>query len=140
MKAALFSFALVLAAPVYAAAPAAPAATEAAAPTTDAAGFADALEACTAATHAAPHPFMKGFVIEHAIAGELDGACAYSQTMPGGMRMECKLSEAGRSGMAGDYREQAAGRMSGSTGSQPAWTSECEIVTKDGQRSPMGGG
>ncbi|PZO10972.1 MAG: hypothetical protein DCF27_01040 [Lysobacteraceae bacterium] len=137
MKSALFAFALVLAAPAFAAAPAA---TETAPSITDPTVFADALDACTVATHAAPHPFVRGFVIEHAIAGELDGACAYSQTMPGGMRMECKLSQAGRSGMAGEYREQAAGRMSGSSRTQPAWARECEIVTKDGNRSPMGGG
>lgn len=137
MKSVLFAFALVLAAPAFAAAPAA---AEAAKSIADPAAFADALDACTVATHAAPHPFVRGFVIEHAIAGELDGTCAYSQTMPGGMRMECKLSQAGRGGMAGEYREQAAGRMSGSTGNQPAWTSECEIVTKDGKRSRMGSG
>jgi hypothetical protein len=116
--------------------------TEAQAPATiaDPAAFADALQACTASSHTAPHPFMKGFVIEHAIAGEQDGACAYSQTMPGEMRMECKLSEAGRSGLAGEFREQAQGRMSGSTGAQPAWTGECEIVDKAGKRSPMSGG
>lgn len=106
----------------------------------DTAAFADAMEQCTASSHLAPHPFMKGFVIRHAIAGEVDGACAYSQTMPGEMRMECRLSGAGRSGLAAEFREQAQGRMSGGTGEQPAWTGECEIVTKDGRRSPMSAG
>lgn len=132
-KAAPLVLALMLAMPALAADPAT-------APAADPAAFAVALEACTAARHAAPHPFMKGFEIEHTIAGERDGACAYSQTMPGGMRMECRLSDAGRSGLATEFREQAAGRMSGGTGKQPAWTAECEIVTKDGARSPMGGG
>ena len=104
------------------------------------AAFADALEACTASTHSAPHPFMKGFVIRHSITGEQDGACAYSQTMPGDMRMECRLSDAGRNGLAGEFREQAQGRMSGGTGQQPAWTGECDIVAKDGKRTPMSGG
>ena len=134
MKSLPLMLALVLAVPA-----AASAASGAPAPVADPAGFADALESCTPATHAAPHPFMKGFVIEHAITGDQDGRCAYSQTMPGGMRMECRLSEAGRDGLAGEFREQAAGRMSGGTGSQPAWTSDCEIVSKDGKRSPMGG-
>lgn len=136
MKPALMCLALLLATPVLAADPA-PA--DGPADITDPAAFADALEACTAATHAAPHPFMKGFEIRHAITGESDGACAYSQTMPGDMRMECGLSEAGRRGLAGEFREQAQGRMSGSTGAQPAWTGECEIVAKDGKRTPMSG-
>ena len=144
MKTILPTIALCLALPALAAAPAAapaPAraaagkAAEIAAP----AAFADALEACTVSRHAAPHPFMRTFTIEHAIAGERDGACAYSQTMPGEMRMECRLSKAGRSDLAGDLREQAQGRMSGGTGRQPAWSSQCEIVTKDGKRSPIGG-
>ncbi len=86
------------------------------------------------------HPFMRGFTIVHTITGEAGGGCAYSQTMPGDMRMECQLSESGRSGLAGEFREQAKGRMSGSTSAQPAWTSECEIVGKDGKRTPMSGG
>lgn len=139
MKPALILFALVLAAPALASEPT-PAATAAAPAITDPAGFADALEGCTAATHSAPHPFMPSFTIEHTITGEAGGGCAYSQTMPGEMRMECRLSESGRSGLAGEFREQAQGRMSGSTGAQPAWTSECEIVGKDGKRTPMSGG
>ena len=131
----LYILALVVALPAGAAASSEP--TPVAIP--DPAGFASALEACSLATHAGPHPFMKGFVIEHAITGTRDGTCAYSQTMPGGMRMECQLSEAGRAGLAAEFREQAAGRMSGSTSNPPAWTGECEIVGKDGKRTPMGG-
>jgi hypothetical protein len=131
MKLALVSIALLLAMPARAAEPAV-------AEIADPATFADALEGCTASTHAAPHPFMKGFVIQHVITGEKDDACAYSQTMPGDMRMECRLSEAGRRGLAGEFREQAQGRMSGGTGEQPAWTAECEIVGKDDRRTPMG--
>ncbi len=131
MKPALLAIALLLTLPVRAADPAA-------AQITDADSFAEALEACMPSSHAAPHPFMKGFVIQHVIAGEKDDACVYSQTMPGDMRMECRLSEAGRGGLAGEFREQAQGRMSGGTGEQPAWTSECEIVGKDGKRTPMG--
>ncbi|HQZ32650.1 MAG TPA: hypothetical protein PLG89_12415 [Arenimonas sp.] len=139
MKPALMLFALVFAAPVTASGPGADE-SRAAAAIADPAAFAEALEGCIAASHSAPHPFMKGFTIEHAITGEADGACAYSQTMPGDMRMECRLTEAGRSGLAGEFRQQAQGRMSGSTGAQPAWTSECEIVGKDGKRTPLSGG
>lgn len=131
MKTALLAFALVLAVPALA--------TESDAPAlSDPAEFADALEGCTLATHGAPHPFMRSFTIEHAITGGNDEACLYSQTMPGGMHMECRLSQAGRRGLATEFREQAQGRMSGGTGEQPAWTSECEIVGKDGKRTPMG--
>ena len=137
MKPRLMLLAVFLAAPALAADPAPGAEAPAIA---DAAGFADALDGCIASTHSGPHPFMKGFIIEHTITGEADGACGYSQTMPGDMRMECRLSQAGRGGLAGEFREQAQGRMSGSTGAQPAWTGECEIVTKDGKRSPMSGG
>lgn len=143
MKPALMLFALVLAAPALASEPAptpTPAAKAPAPAIADPAGFADALDACTAATHSAPHPFMKGFTIEHTITGEAGGGCAYSQTMPGDMRMECQLSASGRGGLAGEFREQAQGRMSGGTGKQPAWTGECEIVGKDGKRTPLSGG
>lgn len=139
MKPALMMLAVLMAAPALAAEPA-PASPAAAAEIADPAAFAGALEACTASSHAAPHPFMKGFTIQHSITGETDGSCGYSQTMPGDMRMECRLSDAGRSGLAGEFREQAQGRMSGSTGQQPAWTRECEIVAKDGKRTPLSGG
>lgn len=131
MKPALLVIAIVLAIP-------AGAAETAPAEIADPAAFADALDGCAPSTHAAPHPFMKGFVIQHAIAGEKDGACAYSQTMPGDMRMECGLTEAGRRDLAAEFREQAQGRMSGGTGKQPAWTAECDVVAKNGKRTPMG--
>jgi hypothetical protein len=53
--------------------------------------------------------------------------------------MACRLREEGRAGLAEEFREQAAGRMSGGTGQQKAWTRDCEIVTADGKRTPMGG-
>lgn len=102
--------------------------------------FAEALVGCRVASHQGPHPFVKGFVVDHVIAGEIAGSCAYSQTMPGQMRMECKLSIDGRAALAAEFRELAEGRMSGGTGSLPAWSRECEIVTKDGKRMPMQSG
>lgn len=113
-------------------------------PTTESAAgglaFAASLEACVVASHQSPHPFVSGFVVEHAVSG-IDGEhCGYSQTMPGGMRMECRLSESGRNALAVEFREMAAGRMSGGTGEQPAWTQECEVVTADGKRMPLGKG
>lgn len=100
--------------------------------------FAAALEACAPATHQTPHPFMRGFTIEHRITGENDGRCDYTQTMPGGMHMACRLGDAGRTALAAEFREMAAGHMSGGTGNAPAWTRDCEIVTADGKRTPMG--
>jgi len=114
--------------------------TPAAAEAADGLAFAASLEACAVASHQSPHPFVSGFVVEHTISGVEDGLCGYSQTMPGGMRMECKLGDAGRNGLAAEFREMAAGRMSGGTGEQPAWTKDCEIVTADGKRMPMGKG
>lgn len=102
--------------------------------------FAEALVGCRPAKHQGPHPFVRGFVIDHEIVGESDGACAYTQTMPGGMTMDCKLSSDGRAGLAAEFRELAEGRMSGGTGAQPGWTRDCEIVTKDGTRMPMQSG
>ena len=113
---------------------------EAAPVAADPAAFADAVAACTAATRSEPHPFVKGFVIEHAITGETEGRCDYAQTMPGGMHMSCRLGEDGRAGLAQEFRDQAAGRMSGGTSQQKAWTTDCEIVTADGKRMPMQGG
>ena len=102
--------------------------------------FADQVQACEAGTHASPHPLMRGFTIEHEVtgAGE-DGRCAYSQTMPGNMRMECRFDEANRAGFADQLREQAHGRLSGGTGQQPPWASDCEIVMADGKRQKMSG-
>lgn len=103
--------------------------------------FADRVAACEAATHQGPHPFVPGFTIEHTLAGPReDGRCAYAQTMPGGMRMECAFDEAGRQGFAEEFREQAHGRMSGGTGEQDPWTRDCELVLPDGKRQPMAGG
>ena len=99
--------------------------------------FAAALEACVPASHRSPHPFVRNFVIEHQISG-IDGeTCGYSQTMPGDMRMECKLDQAGRVGLAAEFRELAEGRMSGGTGEQPAWTGGCDVVTADGKRMKL---
>ncbi len=105
----------------------------------DLAPFAEAVASCRPASHSGPHPFMKGFTIEHTIRGEVDGACGYTQSMPGGMTMECALSDAGREGLAEEFRQQAEGRLSGGTSRQPGWTRECEIVDNAGKRSPMGG-
>lgn len=100
--------------------------------------FAERVAACEAASHQSPHPFMRDFTIEHAVTGETDGTCGYTQSMPGGMRMECALSEAGREGLAAEFREMAEGRMSGSSQEKKAWTGECEIVTADGKRLKVG--
>ena len=76
----------------------------------------------------------------HTITAETEGKCGYSQTMPGAMTMDCKLSTQGRAALATEFRELAEGRMSGGTGAQPSWTRECEIVTQDGKRMPMSPG
>lgn len=101
--------------------------------------FAEAMDTCAEASFQAPHPFARGFVIEHRIHGTTDAKCVYSQTMPGDMRMECTLSAEGQTALAKEFREQAAGNMSGSTARQPVWTSDCAIIGKDGKRTPMGG-
>lgn len=104
--------------------------------------FAASLESCTAAKAATPHPLMGSFVIEHTIDGEKDGACAYSQTMPGKMKMFCTLSAEGRQSLAADLRSMAAGEpMKGSTSAPgPVWTKECEIEMPDGKRIPAASG
>lgn len=116
------------------------AAAEESAPPLDALGFAKALDACTVATHESPHPFVRGFTIQHRIVAATTAGCEYTQSMPGGMHMTCLLSEAGRAGLADEMRRQADGKLSGSTSRSPAWSAECEIVTKDGKRMPMKGG
>ncbi|HEY9143683.1 MAG TPA: hypothetical protein VIM90_06590 [Arenimonas sp.] len=127
--------ALALAAP--ASPPAAPDAAAEPDPAAAHLAFAAALEACVPASHRSPHPFVRGFVIEHQISGIDGDTCGYSQTMPGDMRMECKLDQPGRAGLAAEFRELAEGRMSGGTGEQPAWTGGCEVVTADGKRMKL---
>jgi len=99
--------------------------------------FGTALETCTAAAVATPHPFMRSFTIEHTVTKEEAGKCDYRQTMPGNMKMICALSEDGRKGLAAEMRTMASGSMSGSTSAAPPqWMTECEIETASGQRSP----
>ena len=125
-------------APAAETAPAAEA--EPAAPASGPLAFAEALDACTAAQFEAPHPFMRGFTIQHKLIGPRDGSCQYTQSMPGDMTMECALSDEGKKALGDEFRAQAEGRMSGSTAKQPVWTSDCEIVAKDGKRTPLQGG
>lgn len=126
--------AVMLAGVVYAQAPA-----PVPAPVDAVRAFADSLEACEAGKVATAHPFMKSFVIEHAVTGEKAGACAYSQTMPGKMTMECAFTGAGRKAMAADIRATVAGgpMRGGTSQAQPEWAKECELVTVAGARSPM---
>lgn len=105
----------------------------------DSAAFAEDIAACTPATFSSSHPLMPGFEIAHQIDGEQDGACRYSQTMPGDMRMECGLSGAGRAAYAAEFELMASGQMSGSTQDKPDWADDCEIVMKDGKRLPAFG-
>jgi hypothetical protein len=100
--------------------------------------FSKALESCTAATAATPHPFVRTFTIEHTVGRETDGKCDYRQTMPGKMTMVCGLSAEGRRQLAAEMRTMATGgSMRGSTSAAPAqWMKECEIETASGQRSP----
>lgn len=106
---------------------------------TDPAAFGDAVAACAPARMELAHPFVRGFMVRHAIEGERDGRCAYTQTMPGDMRMECAFSDAGRAAYAAAFADMAAGRLAGSTGEKPAWADDCAIVTRDGRRIPAFG-
>jgi hypothetical protein len=100
--------------------------------------FSTALESCSAAKVATPHPFVRTFVIEHTVAGEKDGTCDYRQTMPGKMTLICALSADGRKGLAAEMKAMAGGGpMRGSTSAAPVvWMRECEIETADGTRMP----
>src|SRR5687768_13410726 len=64
------------------------------------AAFVEALNSCTAAKAATPHPLMKSFTVEHTIAGARESGCDYRQTMPGKMMMACTLSVEGRKALA----------------------------------------
>lgn len=101
--------------------------------------FASSLDACKPGKATTPHLLMKSFVIEHTVVGETNGACTYSQTMPGNMKMECSFSAAGRKAMAAELRNMATGgsMRGGTSQAQPEWAKECEIVTASGSRSPM---
>lgn len=114
-----------------------PAAAAASAP--DAKAFATRLAACEAATFSHPHPLMRGFTTEHAIEGEREGACRTTQTMPGSMRMECALSDAGRKAYAAEFEAMAAGALQGSSKDPKPWQQECELVLPDGKRIPASG-
>lgn len=105
----------------------------------DVRAFAGALETCTAAKVATPHPLMKSFTIEHTVVGAKDTACLYTQTMPGKMMMECGFSATGRKAMATDLRAALEGGAlrGGTSQAQPEWAKECELVTASGARSPM---
>lgn len=101
--------------------------------------FVKALDSCTPATAATPHPLMRSFTVQHTIAGAKERGCDYTQTMPGNMRMACMLSDASRKTLAAEIAVYAkGGTISGGTSSaQPTWMAECELVTADGKRQPM---
>lgn len=105
----------------------------------DVIAFAASLEGCTAAKVATAHPLMRTFVVEHTVSGEKAGVCAYAQTMPAKMTMECGFSAAGRKAMAAELRSSVSGApmRGGTSQAQPEWAKECEIVTASGARSPM---
>jgi hypothetical protein len=105
----------------------------------DVRAFADSLVVCKSAKVATAHPLVGSFVIEHSIAGDKDATCAYAQTMPGKMTMECAFSPAARKLMAAELRATAAGgpMRGGTSQAQPEWARECELVTASGARTPM---
>lgn len=101
--------------------------------------FVKALDSCTPATAATPHLLMKSFTVQHTIAGPKDAGCDYTQTMPGNMKMVCMLSADGRKALAAEMSVYVkGGSISGSTSAaQPTWTTECQLESPTGQRSPM---
>ena len=103
------------------------------------AAFVEALNNCTTAKAATPHPLMRTFTVEHTVAGLSAAGCNYRQTMPGRMAMVCSLSPTGRTAMATDISVYAkGGSMSGSTSAaKPAWWTECQLELPDGKRQPM---
>ena len=103
------------------------------------AAFVEALNSCTAAKAATPHPLMRTFTVEHTVAGITATGCDYRQTMPGRMAMVCSLSPAGRKALATEISVYAkGGSISGSTSAaKPVWWSECQLELPDGKRQPM---
>ena len=103
------------------------------------AAFVEALNTCTAAKAATPHPLMKSFTVEHTIVGAREPGCDYRQTMPGKMAMVCVLSPEGRKAIATELSVYVkGGSISGSTSSAPpVWMNECELEMPDGKRQPM---
>jgi hypothetical protein len=117
----------------------APPATPTPSSPTEITAFVEALNSCTAARAATPHPLMRSFTVEHTISGPGTGGCNYRQTMPGKMAMVCALSPEGRKAMAAEIGVYAkGGPMSGSTSAaKPTWWSECQLEMPDGKRQPM---
>lgn len=104
----------------------------------DAAAFAQAVQACSVARFAHPHPLLRGFSSEHAVLGQDAGGCRYTQSMPGGMRMDCVFDAAGREAFAAEFTAMAAGQFKAGGQSQ-GWQQACTIVDKDGKRMPLAG-
>ncbi|MEZ6023834.1 MAG: hypothetical protein R3C16_10585 [Hyphomonadaceae bacterium] len=107
------------------------------------AGFSTALRACAPARCAHPHPLVPTFTIEHRIAGMEDGACAYTQTVPGDMTMRCRFSEAGRSEFAEEINAMVSGRQttfsfSTSDPQDTVVTRECVVLDAAGREIPWG--
>ncbi|MGE0047112.1 MAG: hypothetical protein AB7J28_09670 [Hyphomonadaceae bacterium] len=99
-------------------------------------------EGCAPASCTQPHPLMRNFTIEHRVTGEESGACAYAQTMPGNMTMQCRFSAEGRAELAAQLREAAQSQsFSFSTRDPEAenyLTRECEIRDQAGRVIPWG--
>ena len=117
----------------------APAATPAPSSPAEISTFVEALQTCTPARAATPHPLMRGFIVEHTITGPAAERCDYRQTMPGKMAMVCAFSPEGRKAMASELSVYAkGGTVAGSTSSAKAgWSRECLLELPDGKRQPM---
>jgi len=106
----------------------------------EAGAFVAALETCAASKMRAPHPLMASFVVDHTILGEENGACGYTQTMPGKMTMVCALTPSGRKQLAADMKVMTSGgaMRAGTSQLQPGWFKECQIELPNGNRVPAG--
>lgn len=102
--------------------------------------FAEALRACAPAACRQPHPIVPNFTIEHRVTGVEDGACAYTQSVPGDMHMSCRFSERGRMEVAEQMQDMLSGRQTNFSFSfstsdpaqDTALTRECALLDSNG--------
>lgn len=97
--------------------------------------FTDKLEKGEPHTCEFKHP-VTGETLEHKIVGIVDGRCLYIQGMPGGGRMECRLTEKSRKAFAKHFRASLHAK---STSYEKNVTSSIDGKEIKGSRTMMNG-
>lgn len=91
--------------------------------------FIQALQSCRPSTYDERHPLVADFTVVHTVHGKDRDRCEYSQTMPDGMLMTCKLDDAGMADLIQAKRDFETNGIKGSftAGAPKGVMQQCEF-------------